>query len=183
MNNFHYNQDPLYNTIANILLNEATSDDDGNITEATIADKVSKLAVGDKTNFGVVVSIDNDSITFKAKDLPKTKISFKQRKMGSSDYVLDKLTKLKEGVELDEDEHTYDSLDEAQKGPMDAKSQYVRKVMSEIIDFDADEYEQLLSSMVAHLSSQETLDDNADTLALIALLRKAHMTWKNRKGN
>ena len=63
---------------------------------------VSTLKVGDKTNFGVVVEIGKDSITFKAKDLPKTKIAFNGRKMASRDYILDKLMKLKEETSIEE---------------------------------------------------------------------------------
>lgn len=61
-----------------------------------IAKMVATLKVGDNTNFGKVVDISNNSITFKAKDLPKTKIAFNQRKIGSSEYVLSALTKLNE---------------------------------------------------------------------------------------
>ena len=57
---------------------------------------VSTVKVGDSTNFGKVLEIGANSITFKAKDLPKTTIPFNARKMGSKDYVLDKLIKLKE---------------------------------------------------------------------------------------
>jgi hypothetical protein len=85
MNNFHYHQDPLYSAAAHIL--EGTAE-----VQAIVAD----FAVGDSTNFGKVLEIGSDSITFKAKDLPKTKISFKQRKMGSSEFLLTKLIKLKE---------------------------------------------------------------------------------------
>jgi hypothetical protein len=60
---------------------------------------VANFKKGDKTNFGVVTDISSTSISFKAKDLPVTKIPFNQRKMGSKDFVLDKLVKLKEGVE------------------------------------------------------------------------------------
>jgi hypothetical protein len=60
---------------------------------------VANFKKGDKTNFGVVTDISSTSISFKAKDLPVTKIVFNQRKMGSKDFVLDKLVKLKEGVE------------------------------------------------------------------------------------
>lgn len=75
-----------------------------------IAKKVKQLKVGDKTNFGVVTAISNKSITFKAKDTPKTEISFNQRKIGSRDFILDKLVKLtpdgksvaKESAELEE---------------------------------------------------------------------------------
>ena len=63
---------------------------------------VSTLKVGDKTNFGIVVEIGSDSITFKAKDLPKTKIPFNARKMGSKDFVLDALLKLKEETSIKE---------------------------------------------------------------------------------
>ena len=85
MNNFHYHQDPLYSAASRIL--EGVSD-----VEAIVAD----FAVGDNTNFGKVLEIGPDSITFKAKDLPKTRIAFKQRKMGSSEFLLTKLVKLKE---------------------------------------------------------------------------------------
>ena len=59
-----------------------------------IAAKVAELKVGDKTNFGVVVDKSSNSVTFKGKDLPKTKITFNQRKMGSRDYVLSALRKI-----------------------------------------------------------------------------------------
>ena len=65
-----------------------------------IADIVDGLKKGDKTNFGVVTDIGSNSISFKAKDLPVTKILFNQRKMGSKDFVLDKLVKLKEDAEM-----------------------------------------------------------------------------------
>lgn len=90
MNNFHYHQDPLYSAAASIL--EGVAD---------IQTIVKNFAVGDNTNFGKVLEIGSDSITFKAKDLPKTKISFGQRKMGSSEYVLSKLTKLKEETDAE----------------------------------------------------------------------------------
>lgn len=63
---------------------------------------VSKLKIGDKTNFGIVKEIGKDSIAFKAKDLPVTTIKFNQYKMGSRDLILSKLMKLKEEVELEE---------------------------------------------------------------------------------
>jgi len=65
-----------------------------------IADIVDGLKKGDKTNFGVVTDIGSNSISFKAKDLPVTKIAFNQRKMGSKDFVLDKLVKLKEDTQM-----------------------------------------------------------------------------------
>lgn len=67
-----------------------------------IAAAVANFKKGDKTNFGVVTDVSSTSISFKAKDLPVTKIAFNQRKMGSKDFVLDKLVKLKEGVSLEE---------------------------------------------------------------------------------
>lgn len=100
MSNFtHYNGDPLYAAAAAILEGkqiETPSELEEGVEE--IKKKAEGLKVGDKTNFGAVVSIDSNSITFKAKDLPKTKISFNQRKMGSRDFVLDRLMKLKEDV-------------------------------------------------------------------------------------
>ena len=64
---------------------------------------VSTVKVGDSTNFGKVLEIGANSITFKAKDLPKTTIPFNARKMGSRDYVLDKLIKLKEALDPNDD--------------------------------------------------------------------------------
>ena len=64
-----------------------------------IANKVAEFKKGDKTNFGVVVDVSASSITFKGKDLPKTKIVFNQRKMGSKDYVLSALRKMNEGID------------------------------------------------------------------------------------
>lgn len=58
--------------------------------------RVAKYKVGDKTNFGVIKSISANSIEFKSKDLPVTKIAFNQRKMGSKDFVLDRLSRMNE---------------------------------------------------------------------------------------
>lgn len=106
MNKFHYYQDPLVSIARDILEGKTQSEDTIIQDKATldegvaeIAKAVSMLKVGDKTNFGVVVEISKDSITFKAKDLPKTRIPFTQRKTGSKDFVLDKLVKLKEETE------------------------------------------------------------------------------------
>ena len=84
---------------------EDVSIEDVSIEEGVedIAAAVKALKKGDKTNFGVVVDVGQHSISFKAKDLPITKIAFNQRKMGSKDFVLDKLVKLKEDVSLEED--------------------------------------------------------------------------------
>jgi hypothetical protein len=71
---------------------------------------VATLKVGDKTNFGKVITINADNIEFKAKDTPKTKIAFKARKMASKDFILDKLIKIKESVELDEAKAEYVSV-------------------------------------------------------------------------
>lgn len=60
--------------------------------------RVAKYKVGDKTNFGVIKSISANSIEFKSKDLPVTKIAFNQRKMGSKDLVLDRLSRMNETV-------------------------------------------------------------------------------------
>jgi len=60
--------------------------------------RVAKYKVGDKTNFGVIKAISANSIEFKSKDLPVTKIAFNQRKMGSKDFVLDRLSRMNETV-------------------------------------------------------------------------------------
>lgn len=84
-----------------------------NISEDTIEESadtadikkvVDKLKVGDKTNLGVVTDIGSDSVTFKAKDTPVTKIKFGQYKIGSRDLVLSNLKKLSEDTEEDLDE-------------------------------------------------------------------------------
>jgi hypothetical protein len=98
MNNFHYHQDPLYAAASSILggttpLNEGVED---------VKTIINTLKVGDLTNFGKVLEIGPNSITFKAKDLPKTTIPFNQRKMGSSEFLLLKTIKLKEETELEE---------------------------------------------------------------------------------
>ena len=80
-----YNRDPLVASAESLLVTEDV---------AKIKKKVAQLEVGDKTNYGTVVAIGSDSITFKAKDTPKTKIVFRQRKMGSPDYLLMNLVKL-----------------------------------------------------------------------------------------
>lgn len=91
--------DDLHDVIKNAGLFESSSEDEEELEEATevdsIAAKVAELKVGDKTNFGVVVAKGGNSVTFKAKDLPKTKITFNQRKMGSRDYVLSALRIIK----------------------------------------------------------------------------------------
>jgi len=80
-----YNRDPLVAAAEAMMLTEDV---------AKIKNKVAQLEVGDKTNYGTVVAIGSDSITFKAKDTPKTKIAFRQRKMGRPDYLLMNLVKL-----------------------------------------------------------------------------------------
>jgi hypothetical protein len=91
--------DPLTAAAAAILFNEDLT---------TVKDKVKGLKVGDVTNFGTVKNISDTSIEFKARDTGVTKISLNQRKMGSKDFVLDKLIKLKEEVtELEEATYSF----------------------------------------------------------------------------
>jgi hypothetical protein len=88
-----HTKDPLIAAAESMMLTEDV---------AKIKKKVDQLEVGDKTNYGTVVAIGSDSITFKAKDTPKTKIVFRQRKMGSPDYLLMNLVKLTpDGKKLD----------------------------------------------------------------------------------
>jgi len=85
-----------------------------------IANKVAEYKKGDKTNFGVVVDVSASSITFKGKDLPKTKIVFNQRKMGSKDYVLSALTKMNESVYEDDQEMEEAKSQDAIQNKIDA---------------------------------------------------------------
>ena len=80
-----YNRDPLVAAAENLMVTEDV---------AKIQNKVAQLKVGDKTNYGTVKEISDVSITFKAPYTPKTKIPFRQRKMGSADYLLMNLVKL-----------------------------------------------------------------------------------------
>ena len=80
-----YNRDPLVAAAENLMVTEDV---------AKIQKKVAQLEVGDKTNYGTVKDISDVSITFKAPYTPKTKIPFRQRKMGSADYLLMNLVKL-----------------------------------------------------------------------------------------
>lgn len=86
-------KDPITQAAAAILFNEDVT---------AIEKKVKELKVGDKTNFGIVKDIGSNSISFKAKDLGVTKIAFNQRKLGSKDFVLDKLVKINESSEINE---------------------------------------------------------------------------------
>jgi hypothetical protein len=105
-----------------------------------IANKVKEYKKGDKTNFGVVVDVSASSITFKGKDLPKTKIVFNQRKMGSKDYVLSALTKMNEGVDYME--------------PMEAED------MEDMENMEAEE--ETIESLTAKL---ELTDEQVETLS------------------
>lgn len=108
MSNFtHYNDDPLFSAAKAILEGKQTDEAPSDLEEGVeeIKAKVKDLKVGDKTNFGTVKKIDASSITFKTKDIPETKIGFNQRKMGSKDFVLDRLAKMNEEV-ADEVEDT-----------------------------------------------------------------------------
>ena len=91
--------DDLHEVIINAGLFESSSEDEEELEEATevdsIAAKVAELDIHDITNFGKVLAKSNNSVTFKAKDLPKAKITFNQRKFGSRDYVLSDLRLIK----------------------------------------------------------------------------------------
>lgn len=104
MKPFHYHEDPLYAVAAAIIAGEPAQLEEGVSEIITVAQALKK---GDKTNFGVVTDVGQHSISFKAKDLPVTKIAFNQRKMGSKDFVLDKLVKLKEDIEFEQIEEGY----------------------------------------------------------------------------
>ena len=82
---FNNKKNTLAEAAQGVILNE-------NVAE--IKKRVAQLEVGDQTNFGVVKAIGPDSITFKALHTPKTEIAFRQRKLGSADYILVKLIKL-----------------------------------------------------------------------------------------
>lgn len=97
---FTSTSDPLV-TAALSVLTENTDNLSENLD--SVMKLVAGLKVGDKTNFGTVTKIETNSISFKAKDTGVTKIQFKDRKMGSKEFILDRLLKItKEEVELDE---------------------------------------------------------------------------------
>ena len=109
-----------------------------------IANKVKEYKKGDKTNFGVVVEVTPSSITFKAKDTPKTKIVFNQRKLGSKDYVLSALSKMNESME---DMRSLDDME-----PMEAE---------DMENMEAEE-EETIESLATKL---ELTDEQVATLA------------------
>jgi len=82
-----------------VTLEEAKEEEEIEEGVEEIKARVAKYKVGDKTNFGVIKSISANSIEFKSKDLPVTKIAFNQRKMGSKDFVLDRLSRMNEEIE------------------------------------------------------------------------------------
>lgn len=151
-----------------------------------IASAVEELKKGDKTNFGVVTDIGSNSISFKAKDLPITKIAFNQRKMGSKDFVLDKLVKLKEdvaaeeGIELEEanytttkisdddyeiDVHTKPRYDKSWQD--DAKNvndvrPFVKTIITDIQKFNSDfEYATFLEALIKQIKKESADSDHA----------------------
>lgn len=107
MSNIFKSKDPLTESIVAAL----TTLEEG---VAEIADAVKKFKVGDKTNFGVVTAISDKSISFKGKDTGVSKIAFNQRKLGSKDFILDKL-------QLMEDCSDKEQLDEASISQSTAK--------------------------------------------------------------
>jgi hypothetical protein len=130
---------------------------------------IAKYKVGDKTNFGVVTDIGSNSISFKAKDLPVTKIAFNQRKMGSKDFVLDKLVKLKEGVELEEAYKVGFPL--------------TKKAIKVATDLDADEFEEFLGGMADYFHELDAGDEGISvrvTTQIAIHFEQAYKIWKNR---
>ena len=146
MNNFHYHQDPLYAAASSILggttpLNEGVED---------VKSIINTLKVGDTTNFGKVLEIGPNSITFKAKDLPKTTIAFNQRKMGSSEFLLLKTIKLKEETE--------ESLEE--------ETDYTRfKQLATLGLVDSGELPKIITAMKAVESGKEISQSQKDLIA------------------
>jgi len=53
-----------------------------------------KLEVGDKTNYGVVVSVESEYIEVKAKYTPKTKLTPSSRKIGKNVRIFDTIVKV-----------------------------------------------------------------------------------------
>lgn len=158
-----------------------------------IASAVEHLKKGDKTNFGVVTDIGSNSISFKAKDLPVTKIAFNQRKMGSKDFVLDKLVKLKEEVSLEEanytttkisdddyeiDVHTKPRYDKSWQD--DAKNvndvrPFVKTIIADIQKFNSDfEFATFLEALIKQIKKESADSDHASyTIEALKDLNKA----------
>lgn len=120
-----YQSDPLFvaaQSVIDTVLNEGVDE---------IKAKVAKMKVGEVTNFGTITKIGDSFIEFKANLSGKTSIKFNQRKMGSKDFVLDKLISLKkEDVDGVLDEATgsadidtsFDSASEKAKWVSNAKA-------------------------------------------------------------
>lgn len=85
---------PAFRSAIISVLTRCDEEEDLNEDVSSIKAMIDKLKVGDKTNFGIITKIESNSISFKSKDIPLTKIAFNQRKMGSKDFVLDRLLKI-----------------------------------------------------------------------------------------
>jgi len=86
------------------------------------------LKVGDVTNFGAVVKVASDSITFKNKDTPETKIKLDQRKSGG-DYILKPLQLMKE-----DSEQTEEVVAEETEEVIEATEEVVAEETEEVIE-------------------------------------------------
>jgi hypothetical protein len=148
---------------------------------ADIAAAVANFKKGDKTNFGVVTDVSSTSISFKAKDLPVTKIAFNQRKMGSKDFVLDKLVKLKEEVSLEESIKTriadfllkpYDMEDMIKVAASEFKKGAL-ELSNSVADDKKDAYKKVVSDMHAELLHSKTLTDFEKNGKKLAMQMKA----------
>jgi len=96
-------------TILDLTKGKIVEKDESNMNENKEVERITKIGksmkVGDKTTFGVITKMGDDWLEFKAKDTPKTKIKFNQRKSGGR-YVLSLLALAEEVV--NENEKTTD---------------------------------------------------------------------------
>jgi len=105
------------------------------------------LKVGDVTNFGAVVKVASDSITFKNKDTPETKIKLDQRKSGG-DYILKPLQLMKEDSEQTEE-------------VVAEEAEEVIETAEEVVAEDATEEEEVVAEEVAE---EEVVAEEAEEI-------------------
>ena len=126
------------------------------------------LKVGDVTNFGAVVKVASDSITFKNKDTPETKIKLDQRKSGG-DYVLKPLQLMKEDSEQTEEVVAEETEDEVVAEEVAEEEATEEVVENEVVAEETEEIEEATEEVVAEeeaieeVVAEEVTEDEVDT--------------------
>jgi hypothetical protein len=120
---------------------------------------------GDLTNH---FHINNDMQTFTTQTDSLTNAAAAILFGESASAIQDKVKSLNEEVNLNE---------------ASIRSKYVRNIMVDFVDLDADELEELLFAMHNYFAKDFNGGDDRDFMVLKANLYKTANDWKRRKGN